>query len=321
MRVRFLVAMGMGVPLAALASWASISDSPASAPADEAARVRCATRVSLALTGRAPSEALLAEADPQSKVDELLADPGFVEQFARYVNSEMNPEPGETPAADATYFLAKHILETNKPWHELFDGKYTIEPVPAAGGNPATARVVDDPAGLGYFRSRPWMVRYAGNEEQGYRLNAAFRIQQNIIGLDVGAVTSAPGTDISATGRQATQCRSCHYDSYFALDKAAKVLSRKTGTDANPTFTPPTEGPQTLLDGRTIANDADLVAALVASTDHKFRTCRLAFQFLYGRGEATCEAQLFDACIDAYTATGDVRDALRTIAKDDSYCE
>jgi hypothetical protein len=182
MRVRFLVAMGMGVPLAALASWASISDSPASAPADEAARVRCATRVSLALTGRAPSEALLAEADPQSKVDELLADPAFVDQFARYVNSEMNPEPGETPAADATFFLAKHVLENGKPWHELFDGKYTIEPVPAAGGNPATARVVDDPAGLGYFRSRPWMVRYAGNEEQGYRLNAAFRIQQNIIG-------------------------------------------------------------------------------------------------------------------------------------------
>ncbi len=107
---------------------------------------------------------------------------------------------------------------------------------------PATAQVVADPAGLGYFRSRPWMVRYAGNEEEGYRLNAAFRIQQNIIGLDVGAVTNAPGVDISATGRMAAGCRSCHYDSYFALDKVAKILSRKTGPDDNPTFTGGTGG-------------------------------------------------------------------------------
>jgi hypothetical protein len=311
----------MGLPAVALASWASIGSSSGEPPVDEAARVRCATRVSMALTGRAPSDALLSELDPQSKVDELLADPAFIDQFARFVNSELNPEPGETPAADATYFVARHVLENNRPWHELFDGKFDVEPVPAAGGNPATARVVDDPAGLGYFRSRPWMVRYAGDEEDGYRLNAAYRIQQNIIGLDVGAVTSTPGTDISATGRMAGACRSCHYDSYFALDKVAKVLSRRTGPAMNPTFEPPTEGPQAVLDGRMIADDAQLVAALVESVDHDFRTCRLAFQFLYGRGEATCEAKLFDACIDAYNASGDVRDALRTIAKDESYCE
>jgi hypothetical protein len=319
MRLRFFLAMGL--PAVALASWASIGSSSGGAPADEPARVRCATRLSLALTGRAPSEALLAEPDPQGKIDELLADPAFVDQFARFVNSEMNAEPGMTPAADATYFVAKHVLENNLPWHELFDGKLDVEPVPAAGGNPATARVVANANGLGYFRSRPWMVRYAGNEEQGYRLNSAFRIQQNIIGLDVGAVTSAPGTDISATGRMAGACRSCHYDSYFALDKVAKVLSRKTGPDDNPTFTPPTEGPQTVLAGKSISNDAELVAALVESVDHDFRTCRLAFQFLYGRGEATCEAKLFDACVDAYNTSGDIRDALRTIAKDESYCE
>ena len=213
----------MGLPAVALASWASIGSSSGSAPADEPARVRCATRLSLALTGRAPSDALLADPDPQAKVDELLANPAFIDQFARFANSEMNAEPGETPADDANS-SREALLENKRPWHELFDGKYTIEPVPAAGGNPPTARVVDDANGLGVFRSRPWMVRYAGNEEDGYRLNAAFRIQQNIIGLDVGAVTSAPGTDISATGRQAAACRSCHYDSYFALDKVAKVL-------------------------------------------------------------------------------------------------
>jgi hypothetical protein len=319
MRVRYFVALGL--PAVALASWATLGTSSGHAPPDEAARVRCATRLSLSLTGQAPSDALLADPDPQSKVDALLLDPAFIDQFSRFMNSKLNPEPGMTPASDATYFLAKHVLESGKPWRELFDGKYRVEAVPAAGGNPATARVVDDAEGLGYFRSRPWMVRYAGNEEDGYRLNAAFRIQQNIIGLDVGAVTSQPGTDISATGRMATGCRGCHYDMYFALDKVAKVLSKRSGPDDNIVFVPPTEGPQQLLDGRMIANDAELVKALVESTDHKFRTCRLAFEFLYGRGEATCEAALFDQCIDAYTATGDVRDALRTVAKDPGYCE
>lgn len=320
MRLRSVLAMGL--PVAAIAvSWASMGSSSGGPPADEPARVRCATRLSLALTGKAPSAALLADPDPQGKVDELLADPAFVEQFARFINSEMNAEPGMTPAADATYFVAKHVLENNRPWHEVFDGKFDVEPVAAGGGNPATARVVDNANGLGYFRSRPWMVRYAGNEEDGYRLNAAFRIQQNIIGLDVGAVTSAPGTDISATGRMATACKGCHYEPYFALDKVAKILSRKTGSDENPVFTPPTEGPQVILGGKTIANDAELVGALVESVDHDFRTCRLAFEFLYGRGEATCEAKLFDSCVDAYNTSGDIRDALRTIAKDESYCE
>jgi hypothetical protein len=318
MVLRYLAAGCAAVGLVAAVGLRSSSSAP---PADDAARLRCATRLSLALTGKAPDAALLASQDPQTQVDALLASEGFVDQFARFVNSELNPEPGETPAGDATFFLARHVLQNGRPWHELFDGKYDVVAVPAANGNPATANVVDDPAGLGYFRSRPWMLRYAGNEEQGYRLNSAYRIQQNIIGLDVSAVTTAPGMDISATGRQAAQCAGCHYDSYFALDKVAKILSRRSGPADDPTFTPPNEGPQVLLDGKTIANDAELVAALLGSTDHQFRTCRLAFKYLYGRSEATCEAALFDACVDAYTETNDVRAALRTIAQDPGFCE
>ena len=319
MRLRFLFAFG--IPAAAIATWAAVGSSASgNPPADEAARARCATRLSLSLTGKAPTAALSSSADPQSQVDALLADPGFVDQFSRFINSELNPEPGMTPASDATYFLAKYVLENNRPWHELFDGQYRVEPVAATGTMPATAQVVADANGLGYFRSRPWMVRYAGNEEQGYRLSAAFRIQQNIIGLDVSAVTNQPGTDISATGRMASQCRGCHYDEYFALDKVAKVLSKRSLTDPN-MFIAPTEGPQTVLDGHSITNDADLVKALVESTDHKFRTCRLAFKYLYGRSEATCESALFDKCVDEYTNTGDIRAVLRTIATDTGYCE
>lgn len=319
--MRAFILLAVGVPATLGVAVATLGSSDGGPPTDAAARYRCATRLSLSLTGRPASPELIADPDPQSKVDALLADPAFVEQFSRFANSQMNPEPAETPAGDATYFLAKHVLANNRPWHELFDGKYRVEAVAAAGGNPATARVVDDPAGLGYFRSRPWMVRYAGNEEEGYRLSAAFRIQQNVIGLDVGAVTSLPGTDISATGRMATGCRNCHFDSYFALDKVARILSKRSGPDTNITFVAPTEGPQQVLDGQTITDDASLVAALVSSTEHDFRTCRLAFQFAYGRGEGTCESALFDACIDAYNASGDVRDALRVITKDPNYCE
>lgn len=310
-----------GVPAAGLVLLAVVERSSGEPPVDEAARMRCATRLSLSLTGAVPGPDLLTAADPQAHVDALLASDAFVEQFARFVNSELNPEPGETPAADASYYVARHVLQQQRPWRELFDGPYDVVPVPAADGMPATARVVESPDGLGYFRSRPWMVRYAGNEEEGYRLNAAFRIQQNIIGLDVGAVTSVPGTDISATGRLAAGCRGCHYDSYFALDKVAKILSRRSGPDDAIVFVPPDEGPQALLDGRMIANDAELVAALVDSTDHQFRTCRMVFQYLYGRPEATCEAALFDQCVDAYRASGDIRAALRTVAQDPGFCE
>ena len=201
MRLRYL--FGLGVPVAAMALWANPSTSSGQTPADDAARARCATRLSLALTGKSPSAALLAAADPQGQIDTLLADPAFVDQFARFINSEFNPEPSSTgPAADSAYYMTRYVLENNKPWHELFDGKYDIQPVAAANGMPASAKVVDNADGLGYFRSNAWMTRYAGNEEQGYRLSSAFRIQQNIIGLDVGAVTNAPGVDISATDRK-----------------------------------------------------------------------------------------------------------------------
>src|ERR1043165_2622460 len=161
MRRRYL--FGLAAPVAAMALWARPSTSHSQTPVDQAAKARCATRLSLSLTGKAPSAALLGAADPQAQIDTLLADPAFVEQFSRFINSQLNPEPAMTPAQDSTYYLTKYVLENGKPWHELFDGKYDIQPV---AGPPATAQVVDDPNGLGYFRSRPWMVRYAGNEEQ-----------------------------------------------------------------------------------------------------------------------------------------------------------
>src|SRR5690606_27826354 len=100
---------------------------PAEEP-DDQARVRCATRVSLALTGRSASEELLAAADPQSMARALMATPEFADYFARFVNASFNPEPGMSPAEDASYYLARKIIEEGRPWAELFNGPYRVRP-------------------------------------------------------------------------------------------------------------------------------------------------------------------------------------------------
>jgi hypothetical protein len=281
----------------------------ADAEADEK-RERCATRVSIALHGAAAPAALLSAANPQDQVDTMLADPLFVERFARFTNSEFNPQPGVNIPEDASYTLSKYVLTNKKPWSELFVGAYDV-----------TNTVTADPNGLGYFRSDAWMRRYAGNEQDGYRLSAAYRIQQNTTGLKLTAVTNVAGVDITATGRQAAACAGCHYQNWYALDKVAKILSRRKGLGANMTFLDPNEGPQTILGGKTLANDKELVTALVASTNFKVNACRLAFKYLYGRPENTCEAQVFEHCIDAFTKDQTMQSAIAAVAKDPTFCQ
>ncbi len=277
---------------------------------DAARRERCATRLSIALVGRSATPASIAEANPQDGVDALIADPAFVDRFARYANRELNPEPGQTAAEDATYTLAKHVLEQKKPWKEMFVGAYEV-------ADTVTPRA----DGLGYFRSAAWMKRYAGNEEDGYRLVAAYRILQNTTGLQLSATTNVAGADLSAAGRQSGACAGCHYGSWYALDKVARVLSRRQGLGRNMTFLPPTDGPQQILGGKTIADDAALVNALVASPSFQVNACRLAFRFLYARNESACEAAVFDRCMDAFAAEGTMQSAVSVIARDASFCQ
>jgi hypothetical protein len=288
---------------------------PEKAKADAASEAqekaeRCATRLSVAFLGKSPSAELLASKDPQTGVDALIADAGFVERFARYVNSELNADPGESLAEDASYTLAKYVLTNDKPWKDMFVGQYDVADT-----------VTPDPDGLGYFRSSAWMKRYAGNEEAGYRIVSAYRILQNTTGLQLTATTNVEGVDLTAKGREASACRGCHYESWYALDKVARVLSKRKGTGANVTFTPPTEGPQQILGGQTISNDKELVTALVGSTNFRINTVRLAFKYLYGRTETTCEGAVFDKAVDAFDAKGSIKDALATIAKDPTFCQ
>jgi len=293
----------------------------ADANADNAARAaRCATRLSIALVGEAASADLLAAGNPQSSADTLLTDARFVERFSGFINSQFNMAPGATPAEDASYYLAKHVLVNGKPWTDMFVGKYDVAPSnPQQAGSEAV--VTDDPDGLGYFRSRAWMVRYAGNEPAGMRVVAAFRMMWNTIGLSLAATTNAPDADVSATGRQAAQCRGCHIDSWYALDKVAAVLGTRRGMGTNIQFDPATGGAKQILGGASVADDKQLVEMLIANEAFDVNACRLAYKYLYGRGEYSCEGPAFDRCVEAFKKDKRIQTALATVAKDPSFCE
>jgi len=188
---------------------------------------RCATRVSIAFTGKEASAAVLA--NPQGSIDTLLTDAAFIERFSRFINGDFNETPGATSAEDSSYHMMKYVLEQKLPYKDMFLGQYRV--AGDAQGNNVT--VTADPNGLGYFRSQPWQLRYAGNELEGYKLVTAYRIMWNTVGLNLVASTNVPGADISTAARTSNPgCTGCHGPAdknaaapWFALDRAAKVLT------------------------------------------------------------------------------------------------
>lgn len=289
---------------------------PAAADAAEKAE-RCATRLFTVMVGEGATAEALASPNPQASFDTLVKDPRFYERFARFVNSQFNRTPGTIPAEDASYYLSKYVVTNNKPWSDMFVGKYDV----ASPNANAEAVVTDNPNGLGYFRSRAWMVRYAGNESAGIRIVSAYRMMQNTIGLTLSATTNAPDVDITANGRKAAQCAGCHYNPWFALDSVASVLGTRQGTGMATTFQPSTAGAQKILGGVTISNDAELVQALVDNEAFNVNACRLAYKYLYGRAEDSCEGPVFDACVAAFKTDKVITSALAVVAKDPTFCE
>ncbi|WP_141734453.1 hypothetical protein [Oligoflexus tunisiensis] len=287
--------------------------------ADPGKGVRCATRLSVSFLGTSPSDALLQSADPQSQVDTLIADPIFQERFARFINSVMNDAPGATSEEDGAYHLGKYILQNNKPWKELFNGAYNI--VATGNNNNRTVNVQPDPNGLGYFRSQAWLERYAGNELTGLKLNSAYRLLNNVVGLQLVATTNAPGADVSAAGRASPACKGCHFDGWYALDKTAQILTRVQRQGNNVTFTPTDGQAKEVLGGLMLKDDKELVDAMVNSEQFAFNACRTVFKYLYGREENACESAVFDKCVESLNASGMIQSALATVAKDPSFCQ
>lgn len=279
------------------------------------ANERCAIRVAIALTGQSPSADSISSKTPQDAVDGMLEGPEFADRFARFVNASFNSAPSD-PDRDPVYWLAKKVITEKKPWSDLFVGSYAIVALDDGSG----MSITDDPQGLGYFRSMRWMQRYAGNEPDGYMISAAFRILTNTVGLTLTPSVGQPGDDRTTSGREKQACRSCHFDSWYALDKFAKLLPKRTGSGDDTTFTARAEGPQTLL-GKSLTDIRDIVTTLVDSDAWRFQQCRNVFQFLYGREENQCEAPVFDACVDALKQTKTIQSAVAAVAKDPSFCQ
>lgn len=277
---------------------------------------RCAIRLAIALVGKSPEASQLTAPDPQAAVDAMVASPDFADRFARFTNSELNGGPSSNANDDPIYWLAKHVITQNKPWSDLFQGAYQVTPLPTAG---AGMEVKADPNGLGYFRTPSWMKRYAGNEETGLMLVAAFRVVQNTTGIDLVPSVGNPGDDRTTEGRKATACKGCHFDAWYAIDPVANLLPTRKGQGDEMTFTPPTAGPQKLL-GKTVTNDKELVQTLVDSDGWRFNQCRHVFKFLYGRPENQCEAKVFDACVSALETAKTIQSAVAAVAKDASFC-
>lgn len=274
---------------------------------------KCATRLGIAMIGeRAPDGATF---------DSLATNPKFQERFARFANSQMNSAPGKTPAEDASYYLAKHVLENNLAWSELFVGKFDVSPVDPNKPD-GDAQVTDDPNGLGYFHSKIWELRYAGNESAGIRIVKGYRMLQNTLGLQLTATTNSPDVDISANGRKSAQCAGCHYNPWFALDNTASVLGiRKTDAKGNVTFDPPDGTAKEVLGGVMVKNDVELANALVSNEAFDVNACRLAFKYLYGRVETSCEGPVFDQCVADFKKDKKITSALKAVATDANFCE
>lgn len=277
------------------------------------AELRCVARISEALVGYGPSRTV-EPTDREGLVESLLQSPDFVKGFAGFINARFNPVMGDRPYDDAVYYAAKYVLENGRPWHEIYTGRF-------GWVGPNYTQFLEDPAGLGYLGSPAWQKRYAGNDHDGFMLIAAYRLLHNLTGIVL--VPSPFNGEDSATveGRSAQPCRQCHFDSPFALDKIAQLLPKRQGNGNRVQLLPPVGGSVELLDGRSYSDLRQVVERLIDSDDHRFWTCRTVFEFVYGRPENACEAPVFDACVDAYLARGDIRDALRAVVLDPGFCE
>lgn len=300
----------LGAALAAASVFALLPRASADEGKDQQALagVRCANRLSIALAGKTASED--ASKNPKGTIEGLLQGEDFNERFARFINTEFNAAPGATALEDAPYYIAKRVLQDGRPWSDLFLGRWRLSPV--AG----RVAVAEDAQGLGYFRSEDWYKRYEGNEESGIKLATAYRIMNNVVGLKLTASTNSPSTDQSATGRHASPCNACHFDGWFALDKVASILPKK-----GERFDAYKGGAKEMLGGKQIANDEELVTALVESENFSVNACRLAFKFLYARVDNRCDGPVLDRCVDAFKEKKTIQSAIASIATEAGFCE
>lgn len=307
-------ALHSGLVRLSVAAFAVAVPRSAMAAEDEDLRhSRCVTRIASVLN--MPDEQIRVLSDPQAEIEALLETPEAIDRMARFINSRMNDEPDvNNPAADAAYMLSQYLMERGLPYRDMFVGPYQI-----VRGEGFDWIIVEDPEGLGYFRSERWLLRYAGSELEGHRIVAAYRMLNNILGIEFTAAVNTDGVD--SEGRKEPACAGCHYNETYGLDLMANVLTRAVNFQGVISWEPPPDAPQTLLGGKVIHDDRDLVTAMVDSAEFPFNTCRLASAFALGRDVYACEGAAFDRCMEAFEEQGTFQSAVAAVMQDPSFCE
>ena len=146
---------------------------------------QCNQKLSNTLLDRSASMSELNNPDPMGRVDQMLNDGDFKEYFARFVNAHMNWGPKDNADENPIYqSLINYVFKNDLTWDKLFTHDREIV---GQNANPSTNSV-------GYFNHRHWRQRYEGNEEDGFKIRTAYMIMNNIIGLNLEAVT------VSASG-------------------------------------------------------------------------------------------------------------------------
>lgn len=277
---------------------------------------QCNQKLYNTLYDRAPTQIELEAANPLTRVDAMLANDAFQDFFARYINAKLNTGPADKPEDEVVFNMVKsYILKRDKDWAELFTAKVDI-----VGQN-----INPKPDAVGYFESRSWKKRYAGNEEEGLKLRTAYMVTNNIIGLKLDALTVTSSGDSSKKGRAdpSNVCISCHFNLPFALDKVALILDRvdRKASDAQNTLFLPPIGPAQVIYGESVANLTELANMLVKRSEFNSNACHMAFTFVFGRDESAHEKQLFSQCMEKFTASKKITTAVKHFVESDIFCQ
>ncbi len=254
----------------------------------------------------------------QARVPEFMRRPEFTERWASFLNSRFNAQPGLSAEEDLVIPVVRFVLENDRPWKDVFVGRFSTT---GPGGYPRISDAPEQPP-YGVFGLPPWLRRYAGNASDGKMLQAAYRILKATVGMQLVPSPQNASGDASLIGRQRAECRSCHFDSPYALDHVAALLPwYRKGQGERATVEAQVPTPHQLFGDRTVGSLDELLTLAVESDAFLFWNCRLAFEFAVGRPESGCEAPVFDACVDTLRQTQDIRQALAVIMQAPSYCQ
>ena len=287
---------------------------------------QCNQKLSNTLLDRAATTTELANPDPMGRVDGLLNNSDFKEYFARFVNAHMNWGPKDNADENPVYMsLINYVFKNDLQWKELLVHDREIV---GQNANPSTKDV-------GYFNHRNWRQRYEGNEEDGFKLRTAYMIMNNMIGLNLEAVTvSATGaSDRDARKTPGTVCYHCHYRFDFALDRVADILPRvnrenmdvQNRQDLNPL------GSMAEVFGTTITTQGasdpkvaglrNFVEMLAERDEFYSNACNIAFEFTFGREADGSDPDVFDGCVAEFRKTGKILDAVRHFIESPIFCQ